>query len=666
MSFFRTLRFRLTAMILLMVLLPLIGLASFQIQESKSRLTDNIRFQEELLAHTTAMNINHWLQSKVNVLNKLLQDNPNLAVMPSDKANLLAGAVRQYDPDTYSSFAVDRKGSLPIGNKEFIDVSQAPEFVIAAQQKKPAFGDLIPMGDKGGYSMTLMVPLLTEKQEFTGTIGSMINTEALNGSLGPIKIGASGYAYMISDKGVFIHHPDKTRIGQSFEKASGSESYKKAISEEVLKKERGYAPYVDSEGVRKLAGFSTVPVTGWKVVVVAPEDEVFEVLNRSIRNSMFMIAAAVLLALVLAFLTSGFIAGPVLAAVGYVNRLAEADFTGQAPARLKVRKDEIGALGRSLDGMTRSIQSVLRQVHDETSQVKANIDQSSTSIHGLAVQIEDVSATTEEISAGMEETSAMAMGMNATSVELEQAVSSIAVKAQEGSGLAEQISGRALGLKDTAIRSREAARTLHAQIEAESRTALAQASSVNQIEQLTGSILEITTQTNLLALNAAIEAARAGEAGRGFAVVAGEIRKLAEHSARTAAQIQEVTKEVTQSVESLTQSSEKALTFIDTAVIRDYDTMVNTGEQYYRDSEAFQELVTDFSATSEQLLASIQSLVQSINEVALSNNEGARGTTTIAERTSDAMEKSAEVASLMSATEQTAQKLLAAVSKFKV
>ncbi len=79
-----------------------------------------------------------------------------------------------------------------------------------------------------------------------------------------------------------------------------------------------------------------------------------------------------------------------------------------------------------------------------------------------------------------------------------------------------------------------------------------------EIGQVVGLIGDIAAQTNLLALNATIEAARAGEAGKGFAVVAGEVKNLANQSARSAedigrriGKIQEVARETGDTIQQL-------------------------------------------------------------------------------------------------------------------
>lgn len=86
-----------------------------------------------------------------------------------------------------------------------------------------------------------------------------------------------------------------------------------------------------------------------------------------------------------------------------------------------------------------------------------------------------------------------------------------------------------------------------------------------QIEAILNTINAIAEQTNLLALNAAIEAARAGESGRGFSVVAEEIRKLAETSSESTAEISKILDEVKQKAEKASERANFAQQGFDTS-----------------------------------------------------------------------------------------------------
>jgi methyl-accepting chemotaxis protein len=88
-----------------------------------------------------------------------------------------------------------------------------------------------------------------------------------------------------------------------------------------------------------------------------------------------------------------------------------------------------------------------------------------------------------------------------------------------------------------AAETRDNLEQAEADIQASSERTLALSVRVNEIGSILVLMNEIADQTNLLALNAAIEAARAGESGRGFAVVAEEVRRLAERSKSSAADI---------------------------------------------------------------------------------------------------------------------------------
>ena len=349
-----------------------------------------------------------------------------------------------------------------------------------------------------------------------------------------------------------------------------------------------------------------------------------------------------------------------------INVIAGGDFVQKVPKKLVNRKDDFGNLAKTLEGMRHSLRGLLAQVKNESVNIDHVVESIDANVFTLNSEIEDVSATTQELAASTEETAASADQINSMTQQIDDAAREIATRAQNGATEAEDIHKRASQSKANAVENRQKMEQMLAEIRSSLQKALEDAKVVEKIGILADSILNITGQTNLLALNASIEAARAGDAGRGFAVVAEEIRVLAEQSQEAVANIQAVTENVSSAVGNLAKDSNRLLDYVDQDVVENFALFEQMADDYNADATKVNELVSDFSATSEELLASINSISEAIDGITLASNDSAAGTTNIAQKTVSIVNESSEVMKSAKVAEQSAEELRKNVDNFKI
>ena len=307
----------------------------------------------------------------------------------------------------------------------------------------------------------------------------MESSLALRRAVMDVKVGETGYVYVLDTKGNYVISKDGARDGENIWEAKDADGV--AFIQEICAKARKLGPGEvaeqfypwknkgDDQAQVKVARIMYYEPWDWVIGASSYESEFYQA-ERSVeaisRQSLLLMIAVSLAALLLASLIWFFLA-----------RNTDREFTAVSGQLRQVSRRMAGSAGH---------------VADSSQQMASGASEQAASLEEVAASLQEVSSMTSQNADNARQT--------------DEAAGLAFAAARKGVGAMERLTGAIGKIKHS---SDETARILK-------------------------TIDEIAFQTNLLALNAAVEAARAGDAGKGFAVVAEEVRNLAQRSAEAA------------------------------------------------------------------------------------------------------------------------------------
>lgn len=339
---------------------------------------------------------------------------------------------------------------------------------------------------------------------------------------------------------------------------------------------------------------------------------------------------------------------------------------GDLTKRVEVLSDdEIAALGNGINTFMGKLQQILRIIIQNTqkmdqvvSEVLDNVRTSNDNVSGLSVLTEELLSTMQEVSR-----STGAIEQSVENVRAE--VSNIAERSASMNEYSVEMRQQAENLETDARNSMAETEKRIREIMDALTDAIEGAKSVDQVNNLTNDILEISSQTNLLALNASIEAARAGEAGKGFVVVADEIRLLAISSHKAANRIQEINETIVDSVHDLAENSQGMVEYMDNFILKEFRKFVESGSRYENDANYVENIMNEFRAKTDALKEEVDGIVSSINTIAVAVEEGVRGVHGAAESTRLLVRDMDRISSHMDENREIARELQEETAVFK-
>ena len=379
-------------------------------------------------------------------------------------------------------------------------------------------------------------------------------------------------------------------------------------------------------------------------------EEMHQIKTFSLTIIIGSVAAAVLLGLISAVLSTRVIVGPIKRVAASLKDIAEGE--GDLTVRLDIQsKDEIGNLAHWFNVFIENMGGLITQIGENAQKLGASSADFSHIAKQMSSGIEQMSEKSNSVATATEEMSANMSSVAAASEQASTNINMVASATDSMTNRIDEIAKKSDKAQDITQRAVDSGKTTVDQVSELGRAAV-------DISKVTEVITEISEQTNLLALNATIEAARAGEAGKGFAVVANEIKELAAQTAKA-------TGDIRAKIDGIQSSTDKTVTEIDTImdVINDVNQIVaQIAKDTVEQSTSTQEIASNVAEASQ----GIQEVNQNVAQSSVVSTDIAKNISEVSSEAAEMTKNSHSIINNATMLSQMAEQLTTLVGRFKV
>lgn len=493
------------------------------------------------------------------------------------------------------------------------------------------FGAIYFDEDSQSYVVGASGMLKDKKGNVKGVAAADIYLNAISEIVADVRVEQTGAMFLVeSGSNMIIGHGEPSMLGVYL--SDFPDSMYSYAGDLIRSQSYGLQSYLEADGNEIYLQIEQVPNSKWVTVAYVPHEEVVSDLNALTSKMIVISACGVLLLIILMERFIHVIIKPVKKLNKVINAMAEGDFTVDIQVRTS---DEIGVMADSVHRFILVMRDILRQISEVTillNEQSVNSTQVAGSIsHASSLQassMNDMTRTVDELTRSIRELAESASSLSTLSKDAEER-GSVAETQMETAVNASTLGNEEMGhLLDSM-------RDISQKVGQLEKSSQEMGTAIGQINSMVDFIRNIADETNLLSLNASIEAARAGEAGRGFAIVASQIGKLALNSKSAVEEISGLTTQINSlALESagetrdsiiainagsrMVEQTEKAFRSIYDVVNETNQavrTMIRKVEEVNEIAVSLAGITQEQSASSEEILASVESMRENAGEV---------------------------------------------------